>query len=49
MKELSEEMQMRIFDLLEGNLSESEKTLLLKEIAESAELQQIAAQRPAPR
>lgn len=39
MKELSEEMQMRIFDLLEGNLSESEKTLLLKEIAESAELQ----------
>jgi len=39
MKEISEEMQMRIFDLLEGNLSETEKTLLLQEIAESADLQ----------
>jgi hypothetical protein len=39
MKEISEEMQMRIFDLLEGNLSETEKTLLLQEIAESAALQ----------
>lgn len=39
MKEINEEMQMRIFDLLEGNLSPAEKEALFKEIEQSKELQ----------
>jgi hypothetical protein len=39
MKEINEEMQMRIFDLLEGNLSHAEKEALFKEIEQSKELQ----------
>lgn len=39
MKEINEEMQMRIFDLLEGNLSSAEKEALFKEIEQSKELQ----------
>lgn len=38
MKEISEEMKMQIFDLLEGNLKEDEKQLLLKQIEASADL-----------
>ena len=40
MKEISEEMQMRIFDLLEGNLEEVEATQLLKEIEGSEVLKE---------
>lgn len=39
MKTISEEIQMRIFDLLEGNLKESEKVALIKEIEASPALQ----------
>jgi hypothetical protein len=39
MKEINEAMQMRIFDLLEGNLSDLDKAKLLNEIAASTDLQ----------
>lgn len=39
MKEITEFMQMRIFDLLEGNLSDAEKKDLLEEISKSGALQ----------
>ncbi|MBL7813079.1 MAG: hypothetical protein JNL57_12725 [Bacteroidetes bacterium] len=39
MKEISEAWQMRIFDLLEGNLSEGEKATVLAEIGKDPDLQ----------
>lgn len=39
MKEISEEYQWKIFELLEGNLSDNEKDSLLTEIEEDADLQ----------
>lgn len=39
MKKITEEQQMRIFDLLEGNLSEKEKATLVNEIAANEAMQ----------
>jgi len=39
MKEVSEEWQLKLFDLLEGNLNEHECTLLMKEISNNPDLQ----------
>jgi hypothetical protein len=39
MKEISEEWQYKMFDLLEGNLSESEKLALLQQIQNDSDLQ----------